>query len=178
MKKITVLVGSALLLAACTPSGNITGTTEQQAQTLAQIISSGGNAACLITSLADNSTVEFTVSGKKMKIVGSDFGEGKKGTMINDGAYTYIWTEGEKNGFKTKNPEETTKDGEKEASGTDFDTDNKVAVYDDETKYKLDCKSGGLSDSEFTPPASVQFVDPSQLQNMTPEQLKSLYPSE
>ena len=35
----------------------------------------------------------MVISGKKMKIVGSDFNEGKKGTMINDTVYSYFWSE-------------------------------------------------------------------------------------
>lgn len=176
MKKVSILLGSALLLAACRPTGPITGTEEQKAQKLGQIIASGGSAACTVTNLSDNSMVEFVVSGKKMKIVGSDLGQGKRGTMLNDSVYTYIWSEGEKSGFKSKNQTEEDTKGEKETSENDFDTDEQVAVYDDETKFKMDCRSGGVSDSEFVPPSDVQFVDPSELRNMTPEQLQKLYP--
>lgn len=174
MKKLLTLGSCALLLAACSPTGKITGTPQQQAQTLAQIIASGGTAKCAITDLADNSTVEFSVSGKKMKIVGSEFNEGKKGTMINDSTYTYFWAEGEKNGFKTKNPAE----GETSENGTtekDFDTQKQASIYDDETKFKMNCTQGQVSDFEFVPPSDVKFVDPSELQNMSPEELQKLY---
>ncbi|EKD52641.1 MAG: hypothetical protein ACD_61C00282G0003 [uncultured bacterium] len=162
MKKLIFILPVALFLSGCTlfPSAPITGTEEQKAEKLAQIISSGGQANCKVTNLSDGTGTQIIVSGKKMKIVGSDMGEGKQGTMINDTLYTYIWSEGEKVGYKMKVEAETPE----EPTGTpaqpeQFDTNQQTADYEDTTKYKMDCTRGNVSDSEFTPPADVEFTD-------------------
>ena len=168
MKKLTLptLLASAFLFAACTPSAPITGTEEQKAEKLAQIIESGGSADCTVTNLADKSTTQMVVSGKKMKIVGSDFNEGKKGTMINDAVYSYFWSEGDKTGFKTK------LEVEKEAQPTPGASEEKIDTT------KMDCSRRNISDSEFVPPAEVKFIDPSELNSLSPEELQKLYPTQ
>jgi len=178
MKKIAlpVVLASAVLLAACKPTGPITGTEEQKAQKLAEIIAGGGAASCTIINLTDNSSVEMTVLGQKMKIVGTDFGQGKKGSMINDGVYTYVWEEGQASGFKTKNPTVEELQGG-EMTKPEADTEKTAMVYEDETKYKVDCAQGGVREGEFTPPASVTFISPEEMQQMTPEELMKLYPA-
>lgn len=162
MKKLAFILPVALFLSGCTlfPSAPITGTEDQKAEKLAQIISSGGQANCKITNLSDDTSTQITVSGKKMKMVGSDLGEGKRGTMINDTLYTYIWNEGEKIGYKMKVESED----RQEPTGAptqpeQFDTSKQTVGYDDATKYRMDCTRGNVSDSEFTPPADVEFTD-------------------
>lgn len=172
MKNLALLLSVALFLSGCTlfsgQSTPITGTEAQKAEKLAAILASGGQADCTITNLEDKSTTRMVVSGKKMKIVGSDFGEGKKGTMINDSVYSYIWTEGEKTGIKTKldpdvSPTPTVADR--------TDTSDTVAspeTYEDETKYQTDCQRTSVPDSEFTPPADVIFTDLSEMMRSVP----------
>ncbi|OGD72967.1 hypothetical protein A3K29_02365 [Candidatus Collierbacteria bacterium RIFOXYB2_FULL_46_14] len=171
MKKSLLLLPAALLFSGCIlfPQAPITGTTQQKAEKLSQIISSGGQANCKVTNLADNTSTQITVSGKKMKVVGSDFGEGKKGTMINDGVNTYVWTEGEKIGFKTKL--ETEKPLRPTVTLTQAESVNPAetaAGYEDDTKYRMDCTRGGVSDADFTPPADVKFTDFSEMMKAVP----------
>ncbi|HCQ31403.1 TPA: hypothetical protein DIU27_03425 [Candidatus Collierbacteria bacterium] len=171
MKKLAIILPIAFLFSGCTlfPSSPITGTEQQKAEKLSQIISSGGQANCKVTNLTDNTSTQISVSGKKMKIVGSDFGEGKQGTMINDGTYTYIWTEGEKVGFKSKleaeKPLEPTENLDRTAP---VDSAKQVDTFEDETKFKMDCTRGGVSDADFTPPADVQFTDFSEMLKTVP----------
>lgn len=175
-KTFPIILGSAILLAACKPtSGPITGTTEQKAQKLGEIIASGGTAACTITNLSDKSTVNLTVSGKKMKIVGGVMQQGKKGSMMNDTVYTYVWEEGQTTGFKFKNPTtEETSQGQA-TTPQQVDTSKTATVYEDETKYQVDCKQGVVNDSEFTPPAEVKFLDQAEMMKLSPEELQKLY---
>lgn len=100
--------------------------------------------------------------------------------MLNDTVYTYVWEEGQKSGFKMKNStEEEIKKGEEKAKEfEDYDTSKTAMTYEDETKYKMDCASRSISDSEFVPPSDVKFIDPTELQKMTPEELMKLYPTE
>ncbi|KKT35149.1 MAG: hypothetical protein UW23_C0021G0009 [Candidatus Collierbacteria bacterium GW2011_GWA1_44_12] len=182
MNKVALLLPAAILVAGCNTSpivpGNETDTQAQQAQKISQILERGGSAFCRITNLTDNSVVEMTLAGEKMKIVGTDLSEGKKGTMINDTAYIYSWEEGQTTGFKMKLSQEeiTPAPGDVETDVQENDTQERATTYDDDTKYKLDCTQRNVSDSEFAPPASVNFVDPSQMQNLSPAELQKLFP--
>ena len=170
MNKLALVIPAALLFSACNQTAPITGTTTQKAERLAQIIERGGQADCKVTSLADNTSTQIIVSGKKMKIVGSDFGEGKKGTMVNDGSFNYIWSEGEKTGFKTKinSQELETSDEDTNQQSEKTDTGKTAAGFEDETKYKMDCATRTIPDSEFTPPAAVKFTDFSEIMKVVP----------
>ena len=174
MNKLTFLLPAALIFSGCTlipgKTTSITGTEQQKAEKLGQIIASGGQADCQVTNLTDNTSTQIIVSGKKMKFIGSDLGGGKKGTMLNDTVYTYVWTEGEKEGFKTKleveKPAEPTEDSTQEEN---LDTTKRAESYDDETKFKTDCTSRSISDSEFTPPADVKFTDFAEIMKGVPQ---------
>jgi len=168
MNKLILVIPAALLLSACNQTAPITGTTTQKAEKLAQIIERGGQADCKVTNLADNSTTQIIVSGKKMKIVGSDFGEGKKGTMVNDGSFNYIWSEGEKTGFKTKTVSDTITPTQTSEVKQPEDVSQTAAGFEDETKYKMDCATRTISDSVFTPPVEVKFTDFSEVMKAVP----------
>lgn len=168
MNKLILVIPAALLFSACNQAGPITGTTTQKAEKLAQIIERGGQADCKVTNLADNSSTQIIVSGKKMKIVGSDFGEGKKGTMVNDGSFNYIWSEGEKTGFKTKIVTDTITPTPTSGVKQPEDVSQTASGFEDETKYKMDCATRTIPDSEFTPPAEVKFTDFSEVMKAIP----------
>ena len=170
IKKTALIILSSFALAACTPSGPITGTEQQKQEKLAQIIEAGGSADCIITNLADKSTTQMIISGKKMKIIGSDFGGGKKGTMINDNVYTYTWTEGEKTGFKMKlvTEKETAPTTAAQEEGK-VDAEQAAQEFEDETKFKTDCTVRNIGASEFVPPSDVKFTDFSQINKMIPQ---------
>lgn len=144
----------------------------KQAEKLAKIIERGGTADCKIVNLADSTkSTLMKISGKKMKIEGQEFGDNNsKGFMINDGVYSYIWSEGNPNGYKTKLPtEQEIKDlKEKTESVKTEQSEIKVDQYDDETKFKVECKEGSVADSEFTPPATVKFIDPTEMMKGLP----------
>ncbi len=186
MNKLSILLPASIIFAGCTiPILNITipigeQTTEQSNQqaaaTLAQIMETGGEADCTVTKLADNSTTRMIISGKKMKIVGSDMGEGKMGTMINDGTYAWVWTEGETTGFKTRMNQGVTPavTGAEEQTP---DVQETAAGYEDETKYKLSCTQKTIGDSEFVPPANVSFTDTEQMMKDAGQQMNEAMPS-
>lgn len=165
MKKLAFIIPAALILSGCTlfpsKSTTITGTESQKAEKLAQIISRGGQADCLITNLTDKTTTQIVVSGKKMKFVGSDFGGGKKGSMISDGVYTYIWSDGEKTGFKTKIESEVSPTPSVAGEPTEDEVSpiKTAESFEDETKFQTECVKRNISDSDFTPPADVKFTD-------------------
>ncbi len=180
MKKenILLLSGLSILLAACGPSQNISvnpatqNKAEQvkQASKLSDIIANGGNAACNITNLTDpKENTTMVISGKKMKISGGTIQDGKKGFIINDGTYTYIWSEDSKEGFKMKNPEEDkTKDQEENKLIPVVSKDELVNDYEDESKFKVECQTNVVKDTDFVPPITVKFTDPTELMRAIP----------
>jgi len=185
MNKSTALLilPAAILLSGCTSpialSGSQPDNQAKETLKLAQIMERGGSAFCKVTDLSDNTTTEMTISGKKMKIVGMDMSEGKKGIMINDAVYVYSWEEGQNTGFKMKIPtEQEIKDMADEVQPTpqNLSTNEQVTAYDDDTKYTLNCETKNVADSEFAPPSSVNFIDPSQMQNLSPQELQKLFP--
>lgn len=171
-KLFALVIGSAIL-SGCSlfPVANqATQSTKdqvKQAEKLAQVLEKGGQAVCTITKTDTKETYTITVKGKKMKMSGVQMGEGaKKGYMINDTIYTYIWDESSKQGFKTKLPtEEETKNAQDSVknSDDDYSADKVAQTYDDEKMYTVNCKEGSVNESEFTPPADVKFVDPSAM---------------
>jgi hypothetical protein len=181
-KDLLVVLPMSLILAACTiptPAPKQPDSQAQAAQKISQIIEKGGSAFCRVSNLADNTVTEMTISGKKMKIAGSEMSEGKKGTMINDSVYIYSWEEGQKTGFKMKLPTEEEIKETAQAAPTvqpEVNIDEKASGYDDESKYKLDCAERRIADSEFAPPSDINFIDPSQMQNLNPQDLQKLFP--
>ncbi len=170
--KILFAVLAGVIFSGCLPSqGKIEINSNQseskkieQAAKLSSIISSGGNALCNISSKDDpKSSTTMYISGKKMKIVGTDTPDGKKGYILNDGEYTYIWAEGEKEGFKTKNtPTPATTDSDKDEAAM-YTSEDYAGSYEDESKYTVSCDIGKAADSEFTPPSTVKFSDPLEM---------------
>lgn len=169
-KILSLIIGSVILsgcslFPAANPTTQSTKDQVKQAEKLSQVLEKGGQAVCTITKSDTKETYTITVKGKKMKMSGVQMGEGaKKGYMINDTIYTYIWDESSKQGFKTKLPtEDETRQAQEDIKNTnsDYSADKVAKTYDDESKYSVNCKEGGVNDSEFVPPSEVKFVDPS-----------------
>ena len=182
MNKIVLLLPAAILIAGCTtatPPEAPLDFQAQETQKIARILEKGGSAFCTITDVTDNTTTEMTISGKKVKISATNTPEGKKSHIINDTVNVYSWEEGQSTGFKMKlNTEEEVRDTAQNNTESlpDYESAQDPNMYDDETKYTLDCSEKNVPDSEFIPPSGVNFVDPSQIQNMTPQELQKLYP--
>lgn len=170
IKTLSFAVVSAVILGGCSlfPAQNQTANDQaRQAEKLAKIMEKGGQAVCTVKKVGTEENYTITVKGKNMKVSGIAMSENnKKGFMINDTLYTYIWEEGSKEGFKTKLPsdDEMKKNSEKYNPGNDSYQPEAVAKeYEDESKYNVNCKEGGVSDSEFAPPSDVKFIDPAAL---------------
>lgn len=144
----------------------------KQAEKLAKIMERGGSASCTVTEVANKENITaMKISGKKMRVEGQGFGESqKKGFMINDGIYSYIWSEGENQGYKTKLPSEQELNDPKEETENIKTEQSEVKVdqYDDETRFKVECQEGKIADSEFLPPSTVKFIDPSEMMKGLP----------
>lgn len=167
--KIVLVSLSSILLAGCLPQISNSPQAQQesvkQAEKIADILTSGGEAVCTITDLTDSTkTLTMMISGKKIRFSGASMGSDGKtvGNFINDSAYTYIWEDGKKEGFKMKNPteEEIQKMSEEAKKNTEqYQSDKYVNEYDDSSKYKLDCKQQAVDGAQFMPPSDVKFTD-------------------
>ena len=80
--------------------------------------------------------------------------------MIVDGKITYIWTDGEKTGFKSTIPD-TEASSAPDTTATDYSGSAQGADLDQKADYK--CSAWVVDGSYFTPPSDVKFTDLSEM---------------
>lgn len=135
-----------------TPGTGTQSETSTGAKSLRDLLSAGIAQKCTYSMTDENGQNEGTtyISGGKMRGDFSMMASGKttKSHMISDGKTSWIWTEGEPNGFKMT-VEET---DASPAPGTD---------WDEKVDYK--CSAWVTDGSFFTPPTNVNFTDFSEL---------------
>lgn len=184
MHKTVLLVGSALLLGACTsrqPSPeSLAPQTQQQAmnefQEVSAAIQAGQSVRCEMIKTDGTETMTYLMKGKKMKmntVVTAENGL-QPGTMISDGEYFYIWNVDTNEGVKSKLPSEEDVKAVAEQQGRelpDFSKEEEKQKYED-LGYRVDCQVAEVADAEFVPPANVQFRDMSQLMNNVQQMMK------
>ncbi len=149
-------------------------------QKLAQAIESGQSARCLIAQKDGPEQITYVVKGEKIRMETAGVNTSDQpGSMIFDGAYTYVWSDQTKEGFQMAVPEDSP---DYEDFGQpdipDFTDEQELQAYEEEG-YSINCNVESVPDSEFTPPTDVNFTDMSQLYNdftneLTPEQLEQL----
>jgi uncharacterized protein YxeA len=152
-----------------TPGSSIT---ESQGgmKSLKDLLSSGVAQKCTYSSTDESGTNEGVsyISGGKVR---GDFsttisGKVTKSHMITDGKTSYIWTDGEKDGFKMTIPDATPTSAKTDTSDSEVSTE---ADLDQKMDYK--CSAWVVDNSYFTPPTSVTFSDFSQMINpVAPQQ--------
>jgi hypothetical protein len=128
-------------------------------------------------------SMEYLLSGKKMRMNSTTSYTDDKGVttttighMINDASFIYTWDETTKQGAKMAVPtQEEAKDMADKAK--EFAKNYSPAPkFDSEADYKglkdqgyiINCKSGSVDDSIFTPPTDVKFVDPTAMMKAVP----------
>ncbi len=132
---------------------------------LAKMIENGEGVKCSVED--EMGKYELWAQNGKMKIDGIEYagmkeGEGnKKGTMINDGIYVYIWSGKEGTKMIIKNENKNSNQSEKvEEVSVDNENDWSDWVEEkDKVGAKYECQASNLSDADFTPPADVNFQD-------------------
>jgi hypothetical protein len=170
MKKVIIIVVVLLLAAAGYyfyskskggPEG--TGGATSGAQSLKELITANVPQKCTFSATDETGSTEGTtyVSGGKVRsdATVTDEGETTVSHMISDGKTNYIWTDGEKNGFKMTVPEEDAEDISAPDSA-DTPVSNEVDM-DQKTDYK--CAAWIPDNSVFVPPTNVTFTDFSQM---------------
>jgi len=175
-KKVIAIVAVVLVLGvggyllwksqgAKAPSGVQTGTeTPSGLKSLKELIAAGVAQKCTFSTSNESGSSEGTtfVAGGKMR---GDFtsvvaGKTTKSHMIVDGNTNYIWTDGEKTGFKTTF-EETESSGGEGTSGSPETTAEGQTDLNQKVDYK--CSAWVTDLSQFAPPSDVQFTDLSQM---------------
>lgn len=166
--KILLITLLPLLLVGCTfpwqkpvtPGGEQTtpAAQTQEGWSLTKALSLGESVKCTFKS--EQGETNSWVKGKKMKVIGSGFGQSGNGGMVNDGEYIYIWGDNNQEGMKYKLSALAQKDQANPA-------ENQFEEWKDpgkwasevENKYKTECSKVVLSDNEFIPPANITFKD-------------------
>lgn len=140
-------------------------------KSLKELIAAGIAQKCTFSSTDESGSTEGTtyVAGGKMR---GDFtnvisGKTTKSHMIVDGKTNYIWTDGEKTGFKV------TVEDTSGAGDTSVSQDTTQGSMDLNEKADYKCSSWVTDSSQFTPPSNVQFTDFSQMFN--PSALPAAY---
>ena len=151
------------------------GETSSGLKSLKELIAAGIAQKCAFSTTDESGVTEGTtyVAGGKMR---GDFtntysGKTTKSHMIADGNTNYIWTDGEKTGFKTTF-EQTEEAETGDAPVSQEATSQGGADLNAKVDYK--CSAWITDSSQFTPPSNVSFTDFSQMFN--PSSLPAAYP--
>lgn len=133
-------------------------------KSLKDLLSAGVAQKCTFSSTSESGSSEGTtyISGGKVRGDFTTVASGKTmvSHMISDGKTSYIWTDGEKNGFKMTVSDQPTATGAK-TDYTGGSSTNSAADLNQQADYKC---SGWVTDgSYFTPPTTVTFTDFSQM---------------
>ena len=140
------------------------GSSESGPKSLKELLTAGAAQKCTYSTTIESGSSEGItyVSGGKVR---GDFttttsGKSIVSHMISDGKTSYIWTEGEKNGYKMTVEEQAETDTKTDYSDTSVSS-NTNANLDEKLDYK--CSAWIADSSVFTPPANVTFTDFSQM---------------
>ena len=119
---------------------------------IASAISSGQAYRCVYT--YQNVQSEMFVKGQKFSSTANVGGQITH--SISDGAWMYIWQEGQNTGTKFNIAEMKANTQKTESGYTDINT---IA----DTASNVECSLTATSDSRFTPPSNIQFQDMGEL---------------
>lgn len=173
MKKVLTAVVVVILLAAgyflysrsksASPTGGMMGEgkVESGMMSIKDLVAAGVPQKCTFSMTSESGTNEGTnyVSGGNVR---GDYKTTYKDKttmthMISDGKNTYVWTEGEKTGYKMSIPEETSEDSMMEGK------ENTEPGANLSEKLDFNCSAWVPDNSLFTPPSDVTFSDFSQM---------------
>ena len=148
---------------------------------LLDFLTTRGAAKCAITSKDGQYTV--VTDGKRARIEGiqvpaADPKAGMaSGTMINDGQYAYMWsgTQGMKIDMTSAASVMPPQAGQPKTDPKDWQG---WARSLEASGVTYDCDATTVSESDFTPPTTVQFTDLSELMKQMPKDMKAVMPSQ
>lgn len=147
---------------------------------MAKALESGKPISCVMTA-TDGSTTIYKAKDGKTYIEGADLAQGaSKGYMVNDGDFTYIWSDDEAEGIKIAVPTESELEESVEAVDeglmADYDipdmTDQEDLAELEAEGIAYDCEQESVSDDTFVPPTNITFVDPVVKMQQTLDQME------
>jgi hypothetical protein len=143
---------------------------------------------CTLTQNGDVVSVIY-IDGERVRMDGQggfipqEGAQGSQGSMINDGAWVYMWDDVEKKGFKTPVEEDDVMeedidvDVEMEESG-EYSVEELIAQSQEEN-VEYSCEKWKVDEAVFIPPTDVEFVDLSQMmQQFDPSALDGQMPED
>lgn len=139
------------------------------AKSLKELIAAGIPQKCTFSSNDDsgkNEGISYVAGGKvRADITNTISGKTTTQHMISDNKTSYIWQEGDKNGFKM-----TVTESETTATSAPVGTGREAVSSGSDLNQKADykCSAWIPDDSLFTPPSNVSFTDYSKLLAPTP----------
>ncbi len=154
--------------------GQQSNATQEPKKNLFDFLTLGTGTKCEI----EDKTGKYTMysKGDKVKAEGISYGvrpdpatgeqKEQKGTMINDGAWVYIWSEKEGIKMNIKEMEEMGKQYNKEQPGIQKNSLNWkdwIRQMESEEGVKYECSPTALTDTDFIPPADVKFQDMAEI---------------
>lgn len=139
------------------------------AKSLKDLLTSGVAQKCTYSTTEGTGTSEGTtyISGGKMRGDFSTTVSGKvtKSHMITDGKSSYIWTDGEKTGFKSTIADTTTGNAP-DTTNTTANVSGQGSGLNQKADYK--CLAWVTDGSFFTAPSDIKFTDLSEMFKVTP----------
>jgi hypothetical protein len=143
-------------------------------KTLADFFSMSGSQRCTFSDISNNSSGAVYVGDGKMRgdFRSTDNSKTTASHMINDGTYVYVWTDGQKNGYKMstaivkKEESQVTLTPENNAPSEAQPSSGPVNM-NQQSSYS--CGPWSVDASMFTVPTNVTFTDySSMMQKVTP----------
>jgi len=138
-----------------------------QKKSLFDFFSMTGSLKCTFADKTDNSSGTVYIGVGKMR---GDFQSTNNGTtsqthMINDSKYVYMWTDGQKDGYKMSLDTIKHQAAQENANTGNSPSDNQTPSQAVNMNQKADYSCGGWSvdSSLFTVPTDVSFVDYSSM---------------
>lgn len=172
-KKVLIIIAGILILLfsgwyfiSSKKTSPLTTDSENQGgvKSLKDLLSSAIAQKCTFSETDESGNSEGTtyVSGGKVRADFSTTASEKtvKSHMISDGKTSYIWTDGEKNGFKMTVNEPTPSSAKTDSSDTSVNSEGDL---DQKADYK--CSGWVVDGSYFIPPSNITFTDFSQTLN-------------
>lgn len=151
-------------------------TTEHKS--LADFFSMTGSQKCTFSDRTSNSSGTLYIGDGKMRgnFQSTDNGKTTASHMINDGKYVYIWTDGQKNGYKMSTEivkQQAAKVTIEPGNNTQSQAPSSGPVnMNQQADYS--CGSWSVDATQFILPQGVTFTDySSMMQGVTPGQVRS-----
>lgn len=167
LKKIGLVITTAVFLAACNPTQQSStpqnNDAANQFSQVSQALQAGGSAVCTITNPDGTETIEYAAKGTKVRVSSTGGADMSENLMISDGQNIYTWNTSTLKGVRFPIPDtETTEQAANIPSVPDLSQEADQEQFLQQG-YTINCTVTDVPDSEFVPPTNVNFEDMTQM---------------